>query len=249
LGKERIGCKVLTGAELSWSPSGNEYILNCDASFKKPRANIGVALRRGYFPIYFASTSVEIASITTSQLVEAYAIAWGLLKTAPLRGLTETCIQTDCIDGFIKVRDYTKKGKAGDKFAAILEKAKALMDDPSATISGVFVPREQNGVADILSRRADRWGKDVERTWTTKFPRRLKATFMRDMTTTLVTLRAAKNESLIEIDFPLLRGIDHWKTPDVELLEGIQDCMSKADKRRTRIMVKWMEGLIMSLST
>jgi hypothetical protein len=72
---------------------------------------------------------------------------------------------------------------------------------------------------------------------------------MRDMTTTLVTLRAAKNESLIQIVFPLLSGIDHWRTLDIELLEGIQDCMSKANKRRARIMGKWMAGLIMSLST
>jgi hypothetical protein len=42
----------------------------------------------------------------------------------------------------MKVRDYnmavTKKGKARDKFAVILQKAKALMDDPSATIFGVL---------------------------------------------------------------------------------------------------------------
>jgi hypothetical protein len=82
------------------------------------------------------------------------------------RGMIETCIQTDCKDDYIKVRDYKmtadeeneKKGEVWDKFAVILRKAKALINDPFATIFGVFVPREQNNKANSLSWRADRWG-------------------------------------------------------------------------------------------
>jgi hypothetical protein len=83
------------------------------------------------------------------------------------------------------------------------------MNNPFATIFGVFVPREQNRRVDSLSRRANRWSKDVERAWTTQFPRRLKVIFMRDMTMTFVTLRATKDETLIQIVFPLLRGCNY----------------------------------------
>jgi hypothetical protein len=56
-----MSCKVLTEAELSWSPSRNEFIMNCDVSFKKPQANIGVVLHKGYFLIFYASTKIEIS--------------------------------------------------------------------------------------------------------------------------------------------------------------------------------------------
>jgi hypothetical protein len=63
-------------------------------------------------------------------------------------------------DGYMKVRDYKmaadeeneKKGEVWDTFAVIFQKAKALMEDPFATIFGVFVPKEQNSGDDSLSR-------------------------------------------------------------------------------------------------
>jgi hypothetical protein len=44
---------------------------------------------------------------------------------------------------------------------------------------------------------------------TTQFTRRLKAIFMRNMTTTFVTMRAANDETLIQIAFPLFRGCNY----------------------------------------